>query len=340
MKKPMKLTKAALRILLAIFIIALCCENYLYFTGYSIPQATNEAAHIDDSACGWLPKPGISYSREDPSALTTVASDFMRISRAQDISRPSNAVILGCSYTFGMGVHDRSTYPWLLNEKCPSILFDNAGVIGYNTCQCLNRLNELYAQGRRYDIVFFAIIRDQLKRTANMRVFGKNAESSDFISTPYAELINGNLVIHKTEKLDYPLTSRLLTMNFINKIHIKHIEDETRVKNETFNPNAATIFTKLTNMMNETAEKHGSKLILLFIDGMPEIDLTELKANYYDISFPNIDEPQNRVAGRPGNHPNAAVHAFWAEKILEITKMLPNGSASTNGSASSDINAQ
>ncbi|MCR5661940.1 MAG: hypothetical protein K6G50_07405 [bacterium] len=334
MKKPAKLIKAALRILLAIFIVALCCENYLYFTGYSIPQATNEAAHIDDSACGWLPKPGISYSREDPSALTTVTQDFMRISRPQDISKPCKAVILGCSYTFGMGVHDMRTYPWLLNEKCQSISFDNAGVIGYNTCQCLNRLNELYEQGRHYDLVFFGIIRDQLKRTANMRVFGKNAESSDFIGTPYAELINGNLVIHKTEKLDYPLSNRLLIMNFINKIHIKHLEDETRVKNETFNPDAAAIFLKLTGMMKDTAEKHGSKLILLFLDGVPEIDLNKIEADYYDISFPNIDEPQNRVAGRPGNHPNADVHAYWAEKLTGIAEKLQKSSASP------DINAK
>ncbi len=330
MKRTAKFSKAALRILLALFIIALCCENYLYFTGYSIPQATNEAAHIDDSACGWLPKPGTSYSREDPSALTTVTQNYMRISHAQDISKPGNAVILGCSYTFGMGVHDRLTYPWLINEKSQNISFDNAGVIGYNTCQCLNRLNDLYSQGHHYDWVFFSIIRDQLKRTANMRVFGKNAESSDFISTPYAELINGNLVIHKTEKLDYPLSNRLLLMNFINKIHIKHIEDETRVKNETFNPDAAAIFIKLIGMMNETAEKHGSKLILLFIDGLPEIDLNKLEAKYYNISFPNIDEPQNRVAGRPGNHPNSHVHAFWAEKIIAITNKLQKDKASSD----------
>ena len=125
-----------------------------------------------------------------------------------------------------------------------------------------------------------------------------------------------------------------ITMFSFNKLCIKHIEDETRVKNETFNPDAAPIFTKLTSMMNETAKKHGSKLILLFLDGMPEIDLNALGADYYDISFPNIDDPQNRVAGRPGNHPNSKVHAYWADKIAVIAEKLPKDSAS------SDINAQ
>jgi len=43
----------------------------------------------------------------------------------------------GCSFTFGHGLNDQDTWPWLLQEKLPQYRVVNAGCMGYGTDQAL-----------------------------------------------------------------------------------------------------------------------------------------------------------------------------------------------------------
>ncbi len=46
-------------------------------------------------------------------------------------------VTAGCSFTFGHGLNDQDTWPWLLQEKLPNYRVVNAGCMGYGTDQAL-----------------------------------------------------------------------------------------------------------------------------------------------------------------------------------------------------------
>lgn len=46
-------------------------------------------------------------------------------------------VAAGCSFTFGHGLNDRDTWPWLLQEKLPNYHVVNVGCMGYGTDQAL-----------------------------------------------------------------------------------------------------------------------------------------------------------------------------------------------------------
>ncbi len=43
----------------------------------------------------------------------------------------------GCSFTFGHGLNDQDTWPWLLQEHLPEVHVMNAGCMGYGTDQAL-----------------------------------------------------------------------------------------------------------------------------------------------------------------------------------------------------------
>jgi hypothetical protein len=46
-------------------------------------------------------------------------------------------ITAGCSFTFGHGIADQDTWPWLLQERLPQYRIINAGVMGYGTDQAL-----------------------------------------------------------------------------------------------------------------------------------------------------------------------------------------------------------
>jgi hypothetical protein len=46
-------------------------------------------------------------------------------------------ITTGCSFTFGHGVNDQDTWPWLLQEKLPTYEVINVGVMAYGTDQAL-----------------------------------------------------------------------------------------------------------------------------------------------------------------------------------------------------------
>jgi hypothetical protein len=63
--------------------------------------------------------------------------------------RPKDEIwIFGCSFTYGWGLNDPETFPWLLQERFSNYEVVNFGVDGYNTVQSLLQFREALASGR------------------------------------------------------------------------------------------------------------------------------------------------------------------------------------------------
>jgi hypothetical protein len=71
--------------------------------------------------------------------------------------------IFGCSFTFGWGVDDDESFPWLLQQRFPSFAVRNYGVSGYGTLQSLLQYQRALRESEapRIAILAYATFHDE-----------------------------------------------------------------------------------------------------------------------------------------------------------------------------------
>lgn len=118
------------------------------------------SSHAPDSALGWVPAPSLSTTnsfsipRKKLRLDYTVTTDDMgrRITASGDMvdttKNTSTISFYGCSNTFGWGLDDDTTYPWLLQADHPDIRIHNYGVAGYSLYQMLLRMEQTIEQDK------------------------------------------------------------------------------------------------------------------------------------------------------------------------------------------------
>ena len=163
-----KLGKTALVILLLLAF----SQWYLPSRGYKLASQVSED---QDSNVHRLLYEDCLFTREsifdNPRERTRgiMQENGMRLSRPiPSRERPHHVLIVGDSITFGLGVDDTQTYPWLLNEMFPDCAFDNAAMLGYGPVLSYYAMKE-YLPQRHYDMVLYAGIFAHFKRDALWR---------------------------------------------------------------------------------------------------------------------------------------------------------------------------
>ena len=98
--------------------------------------------HVPDPELGWIIEPGNTRYRfraASESGSVDVGYSIEQGRRATS-ARPAAGPLLiaaGCSFTFGYGVDDQDTWPWLLQERLSGFRVANVGTNGYGTDQAL-----------------------------------------------------------------------------------------------------------------------------------------------------------------------------------------------------------
>ena len=108
------------------------------------------ACHAPDPALGWVPAPdkrtenGFAVPRKGLRLDWTVTTDAAgrRITAPAPSGADTTVAIYGCSNTFGWGLEDEATYPWLLQAARPDLRVLNYGVSGYSLYQILLRMEQ------------------------------------------------------------------------------------------------------------------------------------------------------------------------------------------------------
>lgn len=93
---------------------------------------------IPHESLGFALQPGTFTVQINEAAPYQVSHgpDSLRVSSTKDIDPSQEQIFLmGCSYTYGMGVDDSLTFSHKLQEKFPQYRFRNFGVPGYGTVQ-------------------------------------------------------------------------------------------------------------------------------------------------------------------------------------------------------------
>lgn len=112
--------------------------------------------HAPDPVLGWTLAPNETHTnwfaipRKKLRHEYTVTTDDTgrRITSATAAEDRPVISFYGCSNTFGWGVDDRATYPWLVQEERSDHLVHNYGVSGYSLYQALLRMEQTIEQDR------------------------------------------------------------------------------------------------------------------------------------------------------------------------------------------------
>ena len=359
---------------LACFIIFIAAaEAYLRGKGYqpaldsNAIRAEHAAVHAKlseyfDPDLGWINVPSNDFPAGEPdfdSMHTTIWSDGQRESRPL-VLRPARykVLLLGCSYTFGLGLKQTQTYPWLLNMRCPGMSFDNFGCIGYGTVQSL-LLEERILSKKRYDLVIYAPFRDHIYRNIfgldGFQDFGRGLTLPDALKvchpiwyTPTAYLDGRHEpVIVQPYYRHWPGDSFLAGINTLKRLdqfcaHLRLFKLRKAAPEQLA---WKEIYWRLLRRMNETAVRHGSRFAVMcledaedpavFLRCLTPAELAQADRNSADmLSFPppfeylfvgngregQPDHPRFHVKDDPKLHPSELVNKVWARNICSAVR--------------------
>lgn len=106
------------------------------------------SCHTPDQELGWVPAPdkrsenGFAIPRKGLKLdyVVTTDSEGRRITAPASSTAETTVSLYGCSNTFGWGLDDEATYPWLIQADRPDLRILNYGVSGYSLYQMLLRM--------------------------------------------------------------------------------------------------------------------------------------------------------------------------------------------------------
>ncbi|MBQ7569258.1 hypothetical protein IJT17_10725, partial [bacterium] len=240
--------------------------------------------------------------------------------------RPYHVLFMGCSYTYGDSVRDSETYVWKLNELLPNVLCDNGGVRGYGPYRSYIRMQRLLKK-RKYDLVVYAMIDNHSGRCTipSSRAFvctysGSDHPVSNLYAMPFTALASDfRFVDHPLHRYAFPADGISTTSNFLNHLFtaftIRH--QEIPAKNKQI-----VIFADIIGRMAQLAAAFDSKFMLLSLDGddRPDelIGCREIYPNWITVhqnQYLRALQSEDRIGHKYANHPNAAVHSYWAQHL-------------------------
>ena len=265
---------------------------------------------------------------------------------------PYMVLLLGCSFTLGVGVQDHETYAWLLNSHYRDISFDNYGGGGYGTYQCYllekHLLNEHFSD--KYDLVIYAAIPPHLLRNVTKTFWQdlsdyKTQEPQQSKALPLTSIQNEvqwclprAYLIDKDTYGTIPTYEHWYGDDVFAIIHAtKHLyqycqSQMTLARGIT--EDQRRLYRLLLEDMNTCARQHGAKFATICLD-YPENIYLRLDDKP---SFPYVfvtdgreykpDAPIFHVGGKSTNHPSAFIHQNWARHIEEwLDTYLPRTTA-------------
>lgn len=323
MKKKSKISKLSI-VVLYITIILIGLELGLRLLGYGPYDrpAPDRVKFLEaDQKKGWVHIPGTYQYPVNTWGDTmnlVINEQRERITKTEPAREGLKKILLlGGSFTQGMGLDDEQTFAWKLQENFPSVDFRNLGVGAYGTYQSLLVLEEQLKNVEKPLAVIYGFIDNHKMRNVSesdwLISLSINAKYSNIeLVLPYVSLReNGTLYYGKTpEIIEVPMADRLvisfMVQRIINKfLGRKRIRDADRV--------LEILLLKMQQLCKEkdvpfyvsimASEKYSMSNITHFFS---KNDLT-----YIDCNIP-LNE-QNTF--RDDRHPKEEVNTEWAKRI-------------------------
>lgn len=330
------LCKFAQSLMLLAFLLVLA-EDLLWFKGYNFQYLPHKRALQQQrpslwrsaiNKCGWGLEAGERQSSEGTGVLETTWPNGQRASRPHpEKNAPRRVLVLGCSYTFGMGLNDKDTYCWKLNERFPNICFDNYGVGGWGTYQCLLLMEAILAQ-QSYDAVIYSAIGDHRHRNTDFTIFGRLNNDNYYGIRPRVLLEpTGAWRGITTEQAAWTGEDTWRTIDFAKRVctgwrlqHGQSLQPVVSGQADPTLPYKQQVFFALQQSMAALAAKHNCTFQAFMLEeGFDEWKSAPPSAKqrqaFIDLSRPEMRTAAYRIDGKITNHPNAHCNELWATGI-------------------------
>jgi hypothetical protein len=269
----------------------------------------------------------------DSNRITRLLSD------STDYTKIPKLNIYGCSFTWGTGINDSSTYPFLVQKALLHYNVQNKGVFAAGNLITYLQLKDDIIRNRKpaIAVVAYASFHDQ-RNTMNREwstmiresvlSATKNVEESisndrinfiDTIKLPTASLLKDSLSINylPLEGKLFPLSRHFVICNLLN--YFINIRNEQKTKSNL-------VTRKIFLEINKLCKENGIRLIVTLIDNDEN---TEGMKDYFlkqDIEYLNfdIDWNNNEYNLYPDLHPNEKANEVYAKKIIDYLRTHHN----------------
>jgi hypothetical protein len=172
-------------------------EIGLRLRGYAptVADTTVQGWAAFDPELVWINRPGAHLQWDWGAA--TFEEDGSRRTRPENSPRPSDRVVLvlGCSFTQGLGLDDRDTFAWKLQERFPTVDVRNFGTSGYGTYQSLMRFRRFMREGHAPPkLVIFGFADFHGYRDRGTRAWMVTRGNARAVIPPHVQLAAGRLI--------------------------------------------------------------------------------------------------------------------------------------------------
>jgi hypothetical protein len=318
-----------------LILVPVALEGTLLMLGYRPFQPVPFAIESEPEYCiiphqnlGFALRPG-QYRvtiNEGLDYTVTHGSDSLRITQTTPpTSATHSAYFFGCSYTYGMGVPDSLTFPFLINAEKADWTTKNFGVPGYGTVQSYLQLQACIARGDipEVAIVNYADFHDDRNaltpayrrdlylgyQRANVAVSSNMAPARVPYATPAPVAYTVQYCPWDRIYDNWHARETFATINLLQDLrdyqHRRQLDAEAIT---------AYLFQQIQNRCTA----HGIRLIVTGITRSPETTalLNTLSASGLETLDLAVDLKQNRYRNYPyDDHPNAEAHRIFARRI-------------------------
>ncbi|MFT5860309.1 MAG: hypothetical protein ACI865_002419 [Flavobacteriaceae bacterium] len=318
-------------ILFLIIITPLCFEGAIRVMGYKAFQNTDYTITSDPNNCiassenlGFALATGkFKVTINDGHTYTATHENGERITTDEILSDSLPLLfMMGCSYTYGMGVNDDQNFVYLIQKELSNFKVRNFGVPGFGTVQSYLQLSKEIANGRIPEVVAVNYCDFHADRNTLAPLYRKNLSigfqnsskaakaSMQSAKIPYFQ--DGSVVYEKWTDLYHNWSGRS-TFASINYLQ-SNADKSARAK---LDPEATTleIFVKIKKL----CQKHGIRLIVtnLIKSSASEKSMKSLKENKIDCFDISLNLSGEKYTNLPfDSHPNAKAHKHYSQEIL------------------------
>lgn len=259
------------------------------------------------------------YYTADEFGRRIVSTKYLPVMDGQAQTKTArHALFLGCSYTFGSGVDDTSTFPSIFSQKNSDFHVYNYGFSGYGPHQMpllfkdgINVINDKSVI-EDTGICVYTYIQDHLNR-----VYGGSVYLSYGSNTPDVYIENGNAIYQYRSGFQNSL-SKLLNNSYAAKYFNVQLTYPKTIDN----------YRRFAEIINYTAKQyrnlkpHGKFYVSIFPG---EIDTSWLQYLEREIGVVKVPPPADldknqkyKIQG--DDHPSYYLNRYYAEKLTDFLR--------------------
>ncbi len=182
------------------------------------PESLTRREYEVDPTLGWRPKSDLKHT-DRGHTYTTNSLGFRSLVEHAPHDERTTVLVVGDSFTYGIGASDDETWPALLQSLDNRLQVVNMGVAGYGVDQ-MSLMLERHITRFRPEVVVAAFVTDDLRRsTLDFRDYRKplfelEGEELVLTNTPIADVPTVAADLERELRLVLPLT-RLATFNLV-----------------------------------------------------------------------------------------------------------------------------